>query len=125
MKHWSNVTKAGAAATVALMIGLPANAMTCEEFSAMSADSQQGYIMGLVAGRAEARAMMRGDDPDSSAEGVSVKQDDELDSGREDAREEATSEPDMYVQVVEDCKAMPGKNVTEAFPMTGPRTADE
>lgn len=121
MTHWKTVTKAGAAATVALMVGLPASAMTCEEFTAMSADNQQGYIMGLDAGRTEAREMARGDAPDTEGEGVSVKQDDELDSGREDAREEATSEPDMYVQVVEDCTASPGMTVTEAFPMAEPK----
>lgn len=121
MRHWNTITKAGAAATVALLVGLPANAMTCEEFSAMSADSQQGYIMGIDAGRTEAREMARGDAPDSTAEGVSTKQDESTDGGREEAREDANSAPDMYVQVVEDCKGSPGMNVTEAFPMADPK----
>ncbi|MEQ8899412.1 MAG: hypothetical protein RID23_20225 [Roseovarius sp.] len=121
MRHWNTVTKAGAAATVALMIGLPANAMTCEEFTAMSADSQQGYVMGLDAGRMEAREMARGDMTDSSAEGVSTKQDESTNGGREQARDEATGAPDVYVQVVEDCTGSPGMNVTEAFPMADPK----
>ena len=121
MRHWNTVTKSGAAAAVALLVGLPANAMTCEEFVAMSSENQQGYIMGLDAGRMEAREMARGDMTDSSAEGVSTKQDDSTDGGREEARETATGAPDMYVQVVEDCQASPDMNVTEAFPMADPK----
>ncbi|KRS19109.1 hypothetical protein [Roseovarius indicus] len=121
MKHWNAITKTGAAATVALLVGLPANAMTCEEFTAMSAENQQGYIMGLDAGRTEAREMARGDAPDSQGEGVSVKEDESTDGGREEARDEANSAPDMYVQVVEDCTASPGMTVTEAFPMADPQ----
>ncbi|MEQ9257720.1 MAG: hypothetical protein RIG84_01340 [Roseovarius sp.] len=117
MTYWKTAGTACAAAAVALTMGLPANAMNCEEFTALSEDGQQGYIMGLDAGRAEARQMARSDAPDDAGEGVSVKTDDGTDGGREEAREEANSAPDMYVQVVEDCTASPGMAVTEAFPM--------
>ncbi|MEQ8293216.1 MAG: hypothetical protein RIA08_13515 [Roseovarius sp.] len=125
MRHWNTITKAGAAATVALLVGLPANAMTCEEFTAMSEDSQRGWIMGLDAGRMEAREMARGDMADASAEGVSTKQDDSTDGGREEAREDARGAPDVYVQVVEDCQGSPGMNVTEVFPMADPKGMGE
>lgn len=121
MRHLKTAATASAAATVALLVGLPAQAMTCEEFTAMSEDSQKGYIMGLDAGRLEARQMARGDAPDDAGEGVSVKEDDSMDGGREEARESARGEPDMYIQVVEDCTASPGMAVTEVFPMADPK----
>ncbi|WP_422026843.1 hypothetical protein [Roseovarius sp.] len=121
MRHWNTVTRAGAAATIALLVGLPANAMTCEEFTAMSEDGQRGWVMGIDAGRMEAREMARSDmGADASAEGVSVKQDDSADGGREEAREEATGAPDVYVQVVEACSGSPAMDVTEAYPMMEP-----
>lgn len=120
MKRWNMITKAGAAASVAMLVGLPANAMTCEEFSAMSEDGQQGYIMGLDSGRAEARGVAEAETPDSSGEAVSTKEGNDNDGGREAARDEATGAPDAYVQVVEDCGASPGMNVTDVFPNSKP-----
>ena len=122
MRHWNTVAKAGAAATIALMVGLPANAMTCEEFTAMSEDSQRGWVMGIDAGRMEAREMARGDTgADADPEGVSVKEDESTDGGREEARDEATGAPDVYVQVVEACSGSREMNVTEAYPNMEPQ----
>jgi len=121
MKLWNSFAKAGAAGGLVMALAAPASAMTCEEFNAMGPDMQRGILMGLEAGRHEAREMARGNVAEDAGEGVIVSEDDDMEGGREEHRERARAVDDaMFKQVVDDCKNSPDLDVTGVLP-PGPK----
>lgn len=121
MTFLKTISAAGLAGGLAFSLGAPAQAMTCEEFSAMSPDMQRGVLMGLDAGRAEARAMARSNAAEDAGEGVVVSDDDDMEGGREELRESGRGVDEAtFMQVVDDCKNAPDKDVTGVLPATAP-----
>ena len=112
----------GVAGLLCLALGSPAQAVTCEEFSAMSPDMQRGLLMGLDAGRAEHRAMARSDAMEDAGEGVVVTDDEEMEGGLSEHRERGMGVDDeTFAQVVDDCRNGPDRDVTGVHPASAPK----
>ncbi|WP_397541317.1 hypothetical protein [Roseovarius salis] len=123
MKRITTLTRSTAIAGVAALLAMPAQAMTCADFNQMEEDAQKAALMGIEAGRAEAREMARSDAMEDAEEGVLVTEDDDMDGGREEKRERARGVDDaIFMQAVDDCKNDPDMDVTSAMP---PAAADK
>ncbi|MEI4197417.1 hypothetical protein [Roseovarius sp. E0-M6] len=95
-------------------MAMPAAAMTCGEFDALSADEKMAamYDMG---GREAARQASRGNDPDMGGDDqVIVENNDDTEGGREGARERMKG-ADVMVKIREMCEGNPDMDMDDVM----------
>ncbi|QYX56656.1 hypothetical protein K1T73_16725 [Roseovarius sp. SCSIO 43702] len=112
MKNFMLKTVSVAGLTAAM--AMPAAAMTCAEFDAMSPDEQLG-VMYDMGGRMAARDMARGDDADMGGDDAATVDTESADNvaGGEEERAQMARGSDVVVKMREMCEADPEANLDD------------